>query len=195
MNLHNNFKYNPFSGVLDDDIRHILVPRFDIEKMHDKIINSNSMALEFIGKKGRGKTTHLTFLQKLLPEAPLFLLNVQSSVDQILNHHSQTVFVDSIHHLSLADRIQLFKQKKKVIYTTHWTRKLDCFIAKKEHFSIRFKGIDRNTLLKIINKRLEFATIESQRFTPFSMEQVDPLIKTYGDNYRGIMNHLFETHQ
>ncbi|WP_299617484.1 hypothetical protein [uncultured Tenacibaculum sp.] len=190
-----NFLFNPFSGVLHEDIPQVILPNIDIEDITNKIRNSNGLAIEFIGKQGRGKTSHLKYLQHILNEYPIFLLNSNSSASEIIKNTSKTVFIDSIHHLSFRHRIQIFKQKKVVVYTTHWSRKIDCLLAKKDHYSIRFKGIQPEKLKDILNKRLKLASNTNQPDTLFSTNDADILIKKFGDNYRGIINHLYEKYQ
>ncbi len=190
-----HFLFNPFSGVLHEDIPEVILPTINVDTIISKIENSTSIAIEFIGKQGRGKTSHLRYLQHLLHEHPMYLLNSETSVDEVMKDTSEIVFVDSIHHLSFSNRIQLFKQKKAVIYTTHWSRKIDCILANTTHYQIRFKGIDAEQLQNILNKRLNLASNSSASVTLFTKQDVIALIKKFGDNYRGIINHLYTKYQ
>lgn len=128
-----NYNYNPFSGILDDDLEHTLVPRFNINEILSIIVDSNSKAIQFIGRQGRGKTTHLIYLQKVLKQYPIYLLNSKSRAKNILSTNAKVIFVDSIHHLSLVDRIKLLKKECTIVYTTHYSRKIECLIAKKSY--------------------------------------------------------------
>ncbi len=193
--MNKNFKYNPFSGVLDEDIEETLVPRFDVAEMIKIVKQSDSLAIEFIGKQGRGKTSHLVFLQNQLEEYPMFLLNKNASIDKILNHESDVVFVDSIHHLSFLNRVKIFKMKRIVIYTTHWTRVLDCFLIRRKMYKIRFRGINAEILLELINRRFQIASFSGLEKSEMSYDEAEQLINQFGDNYRGIINHLYEIYQ
>ncbi len=190
------FNFNPFGGILNEDLEKIIVPKIDLEGIAIKINSSKSLAIEFIGEQGRGKTTHLFYLQKQMDQFPLFRLDAKSTLSNILINDSSTVFVDSIHHLNLVDRIKLFKAKQKVIYTTHWNRRFECIIASKDYHSIKLKGIDTNLLTEILNKRLNLAAKsaldEKEKFTNLEAKQ---LIKKFGDNYRGIINYLYMKYQ
>ncbi|TCI91338.1 hypothetical protein [Tenacibaculum sp. M341] len=191
-----DFHYNPFSGVFHEDIQKAILPNFNIDTVVSKIESSNALSVEFIGKQGRGKTSHLLYLQQILDKYPVFLLDDASKFSEIMEHESEIVFVDSIHHLNFKKRIQLFKHKKIVIYTTHWSRKLESMIAKKNHYSLSFKGINSETLTAILNRRLTLATkSELTNNDLFSIQDSSDLIKKFGDNYRGIMNHLYEKYQ
>ena len=187
------FKFNPFSGVLEEDLKAILVPKFNTAILISKIQHSDSLAIEFLGKQGRGKTTHLMFLHKELKEYPIFLLKKGSTVSEILNHSSKVVFVDSIHHLNFKERLQLFKTKEKIVYTTHWSRRFSCRIAKKKFYSIYFQEITIALLKEILNKRLVFASVTVLGVDEmFTDEKAAALIYKFGDNYRGIINHLYK---
>ena len=190
------YKYNPFSGVLETDIEEILVPRFNIEDLISKINTSVSLAIEFLGKQGRGKTTHLVNLQKRMEEYPIFLLDASSSLSDITDTQSKLIFIDSIHHLSIVDRVKLLKRKQIVVFTTHWSRKFECLLARKELYTIKFKGISVDLLLEVIEKRLQLASAnETDDAERFSRDKVESLIMKFGDNYRGIINHLYEQYQ
>ncbi|PKH52666.1 hypothetical protein CXF68_19025 [Tenacibaculum sp. Bg11-29] len=193
--MNNRFKYNPFSGILEDDIEKILVPKFNLDNIVSKINNSDSLNIEFLGKQGRGKTTHLIYLQKQMTEYPIFLLNSSSTITDIINDKASIVFIDSIHHLNIFDRIRLFKIKEKVIYTTHLSRKLDCFLARKDNYSIKFKGIDKEILREVLNKRLQLASYKKKKQETFTENEIKLLIQKFGDNYRGIINYLYEKYQ
>lgn len=189
------FDYNPFAGIIDNDLEHIIMPKFDVEEMKSIILKSESIAVEFLGKQGRGKTTNLRYLQKLMPTVPLFMLEKGARILEILDNESNTVFVDSIHHLNFFERIRLFKEKKQVIYTTHWSRRISCVLANKALRTIKFKGIDAVLLRQILNKRLKNASRDPlNNEALFTTESSQKLIQKFGDNYRAIINHLYKSY-
>jgi len=194
--LKDKFKFNPFSGVFEEDLEFVIVPRFDIDKMILKIKDPHPIAIEFLGKHGRGKTTHLKFLHQQISEYPIYFLNNSSSVKELLDDESKVVFVDGIHHLNLKDRIQLFRAKQTIIYTTHWSRIITGVLGQKNISTINFNGINTQMLMPIINKRLKLAAHENlDEFEEFTEEQAALLIEKFGDDYRGIINYLFKKHQ
>ena len=189
-----NYNFNPFSGVFDSDIEKTLVPIFNYKKIQKLIVGKEPIAIEFLGKQGRGKTSHLIYLHQRLSEFPIFMLNSGDNANDIFKHKSEVVFVDSIHHLSFLERVRLFKSKQVVVYTTHYSRKIDCSIAKKKIKSIRFKGITIEFLKEIITKRLYLASNNKTK-NDFSDNELRELINKFGDNYRGIINYLYEKYQ
>lgn len=190
------FYFNPFVGFFTQELDKIIVPRFDLDYMMKLIQTPEVNHIEFLGKQGRGKTTHLRWLASHLPQYPLFLLSAESDLEELYADDSSIIFVDSIHHIPIYRRVALFKKKKSIIFTTHWTRKLECAMAAKALHTIRFKGIDTEYLYKIINNRLQFAStsaITAEQY--FEKKELEALIAKFGDDYRGILNHLFDNFQ
>ncbi len=190
------YSYNPFAGILEEEIDEAICPRFDLDEMVNRINSGESLAIEFLGRKGRGKSTHLMWLQQYLDQYPIFSLNGNTSFQGILEHESRIIFVDSIHHLNIVERVALFRAKKTVIYTTHFNRKLECLLAKKKRFCIRFKGINAVILTDILNKRLTLAATKIvDTEAVFTTKEVQALIRKFGDDYRAIINHLYQEFQ
>lgn len=189
------FEYNPFSGIPVGDFADIIVPRHDLDVVVEMIRSKEPLAIELLGRRGRGKTTHLIYLHQKMSKYPLFELSSSSTFSEIIQNKSQVVFVDGIHHLNIFERVKLLKEKKVVIYTTHWSRALECFLARRKMLSLKFKGIDSETLKEIIQKRLSLASNGSFENGKISSNEIESLIVKFGDNYRGIINHLFDQYQ
>jgi hypothetical protein len=180
---------NPFSGIFDNELVALIVPKYNIEYIKSILkANHNNVAIELLGKEGRGKTMHLKYYQQELKDYPLFELSIENkSIQQMINNPAEHILIDSIHHLSFWDRIKIFKAKKTIIYTTHQTRYLTCKIVKKPLKKLVFENIDNKTLQEIINKRLIF--FENKQF--LNSQEINLLIKKHGDNYRFIINNLY----
>lgn len=189
------YNFNPFSGLNDEEIFQAIVPRMDIEFIAEKIKSREPNVIEFVGPKGRGKTLHLRFLKLFFPEFPIFFLDKNSRFDPILQSDSEVVFIDSIHHLSLPQRIKIYKTKKIVILTTHFTRTWEYRIAGTPWLKYNLKGIDTETLKKIVVKRIRLSIENHQEDVPVNDAYLNRLIKTYQDNYREILNHLYRLFQ
>ena len=196
INKSEKFHYNPFAGVHHDDIDKIIVPRFKLKELMDEIRGNSFGHVEFKGKKGRGKTTHLIWLHSHLNQYPIYLLDGNSNEEELLNDPSEVLFIDSIHHLSVRTRIKLFRSKKTIIYTTHLSRRAELKLAGQKVKVIRFKGIDEDTLTSILKKRLLLASVgPSQSYDLINSTTVTSLIRSFGDDYRGIINGLYDQYQ
>jgi len=189
------FNYNPFAGVDKEHIEDVIVPQFDIQAIVEKIRRKEDLIIELVGKQGRGKTMHLTYLQQHVPEFPIYYLTAETNYySQILNDAAEIVFIDSIHHLNLFQRNNIFKTKKIVIFTTHYRRKHEYLLAGKSSLTIKFRGINKKILKQLVLKRLQQASTEDSNIT-VSDTELEHLISKYNDNYRGIMNSLYDKYQ
>lgn len=194
--IYTEFHFNPFAGVLDQDISKMISPIFNLDDLRKEITNSKAKAFQFLGKQGRGKTTHLKYLHQHLSAYPIFHLLKKERVQPIIEHPSSVIFIDSIHHLGLNNRIKLFKSDKTIIYTTHWDKKMECLLAHRKMKTIVFKGITADQLQIILNKRLALAADNNVNNADwFSEKECQLLIHKFGDNFRGIINYLFTQYQ
>jgi len=187
------FNYNPFGGLSDRELNGVLLPDYDLSTIADQL-RTNRSIIEFVGKKGRGKTSHLRMLSYLLPEAELLLLDRRSTAEEINHSEASILLIDSIHHLSLVSRNKLFKQNRSLLFTTHHSKRLELFLAGQSSKSYYFKGIDAEKLQTILKNRIEQAIPEGQSFT-INTVYLNRLIKKHGDHYRGIINELYHQFQ
>jgi len=135
------YHFNPFGGLNTEELEQVFVPRkFSLAIIED-LKNDQIKVIELVGAKGRGKTTHLRWLQQQCPNYPIFLLNHKSTFSAIAASTAPILFVDSVHHLSIRQRIQLYQSTSKIILTTHWRRFLEYKIAGILYKSYSFKGI------------------------------------------------------
>lgn len=190
-----DFHYNPFAGINLEEVGSILVPKFDVEALVQKIETSESLIVEFVGKKGRGKTTHLVHLHHHLSQYPIYLLNRGANFKEILDDSSPVVFIDSMHHLNMVQRNAIFRKKNIVILTTHWTKALEYRLSGKPLLRIRFRGLTLPMLRSIVHKRLMLARTDHSQDILINDEALRFLLKKHKDDYRAIINELFDNFQ
>ncbi len=189
------FNFNPFGGLEDVEILNVIVPKVDLDSIINLINSEDQILIELVGKKGRGKTLHLRCLNLLLEDSSIFYLHKKSNLKDIVQKKSNILLIDSIHHLNLMDRIRLYKTNKKIILTTHVSRKWEYRLAGKPFKIFRFKGIDSVLLKKIIENRIGIASNDFSKETNLQEDEIEQLIKTYHDDYRAILNHLYDAFQ
>ena len=189
------FNYNPFAGVAREEVGDIIIPRFDIQPIVEKIKSTDSLLIELVGRQGRGKTTHLMYLQQQVTEFPIYYLKDKTDYyGEILNDASDVIFIDSIHHLHIFQRINVFKTKRIVIFTTHYSRKHEYLLARKSYLTIRFRGINKDILKQLVLKRLQQASADEINIS-INDAELEHLISKYNDNYRAIINSLYDKFQ
>ncbi len=189
------FLFNPFGGLSAEEIEQVIVPRFDKEEMLQRILDAKPKIIEFVGKQGRGKTMHLTLLHELLAEYPLVLLSARNNTLDIAALQTPILFIDSIHHLSLRQRIRLYKHVPTIVLTTHHRRALEYAIARKTYQSISFNSIDIDILRQLLISRIQLALPPTDN--PIELEEavLQRLLQKYNDDYRGILNYLYDEFQ
>lgn len=190
---HLHFKYNPFGGILDEEIQEVIEPHIKQKEIFGLLEENADIVIQLVGKKGRGKTTHLKYLHRFFPQSDIILLSDQQKVDS-KSYQRKLIFVDSIHHWSLVKRLAFYKNNRTIVLTTHHSKRLECAFCGKKIKTYYFKGITKEKLAAILINRIHLVIDESEReLVELNMPFVSKLIKHFGDDYRGILNHLYQT--
>lgn len=184
------FKHNPFQGLTPYEIQQAIQPRSETSVIIDKIKHNQSIIIQLCGKKGRGKTTHLTYLHQLFPHYPFYRLdaNFNFKIPNI-----KVLFVDSIHHLTFRQRWQLYQNIPTLILSTHHDRWYEFKLANRTYQTMYFRGLQLTDLIAILNQRIELAVDKKEKdFVKIKPLLTAQLLKKYGDDLRGIINHLYD---
>lgn len=188
------FRYNPFGGISDHELTSILLPKYDLTQIAQELKENPRSIIQFVGKKGRGKTSHLRMLQYELPDAALFLLDRNSSINEINQCTATILLIDSIHHIPVWQRHKLFKQHRAMLFTTHWSKQPEFLLARRPYKSYYFKGINTTQLQTIVERRITKA-MSSNDPVILNTDYLQQLVKKHGDHYRGILNELYRQFQ
>ena len=187
------FGFNPFGGLSEAEKSVALQPKYDLEAMAESLLDDPPQLIEFLGRKGRGKTTHLVALHNMLPDTPIFLLDQERLLSKINLATSSILFIDSIQKVPILERQQLWKNPRlSIVYTTHIPRYWAKMIAAKNFNSYSFKGINAKELEKMIRARLQLAATHNLPPYQFEPHFIQQLIRLHGDHIRGIMNQLYD---
>ncbi|MEM6633097.1 MAG: hypothetical protein AAF694_25730, partial [Bacteroidota bacterium] len=143
------YHFNPFGGIHEEEIEDIFVPRSFSQKLIRAIQGEQPGIIELVGSKGRGKTTHLRYLHTQFPQYPLFLPKSARDYEEIYAHPAEILFLDSVHKLTVFQRIQLYRKKRLIILTTHWKRNGEYILARRPFTSYSFRGIDEALLTQV----------------------------------------------
>lgn len=185
------YHYNPFGGITNDEILKILEPKHSIEEWIKLIENNQPIILQFIGKKGRGKTTHLSALHQQFQQSDIYYLD---RIHKKIKHtQNKVVFIDSIHRISLFKRLYLWRKKNiSYVITTHWNRSLELKIMGRIHKKYYFKGITTEILKNIIINRICISSNASPENIIINEDILQQLIYKYKDDFRSILNFLYD---
>ncbi len=182
---------NPFGGLTEEENLQTLVPQFDLDEIQQLIQNPEPKIIEFYGRKGRGKTTHLRALHQRFPEQPIVFLNKQKKDFNFEEWDDPILFVDSIHYLNPIRRHSLYKTFSTILLTSHWCRKIEYKLAAKPSYHFRFGRKNFRDLEAIVEKRIKEICPQSAQ-VEIPRETLRQQFRKHGDNYRLTLNSLYD---
>ena len=182
-----NLTRNPF-GELSTDER-IRVACLRSEEMMDFLKQPKS-CLQFLGEKGRGKTTHLLFLRRKLKAG---------SYVHYEEHGKTTVpddtilILDEFQRLGRTKRRQAYRKANTLLLGTHQDYSHEIqragFKVKTIHVPIRLTA---TWLCEIAQKRIEEFRRNDGRIPHLRIQEAEALLSDYGSNLRSIFSHLYD---
>ena len=190
-----HFHFNPFGGLRDEELERVLVPHPQWAQLLDLVRAGQPLLIELCGAKGRGKTSHLKRLYQLFPQAALQCLHAGFDPSLLRAPLPPLLLIDSIHHLSLPQRLQLYRQSHTLILTTHRSRAWEYRWAGKTSHHFRFRSSDPQRLQSLLENRLRLARKSPEVSTAIRPTVIQRLIRHFGDDYRGVLQYLYHQHQ
>ncbi|MEO1411372.1 MAG: hypothetical protein AAFW73_15895 [Bacteroidota bacterium] len=190
-----HFHFNPFGGLRDEELERVLVPHPRWSQLLDLVRAGQPLLIELCGAKGRGKTTHLKRLYQLFPQAALQCLHTGFDPSFLRAPLPPLLLIDSIHHLSLPQRLQLYRQSHTLILTTHRSRLWEYRWAGKASHHFRFRSSDPRRLQSLLENRLRLARKSAEVPIALPTAAIEQLIHHFGDDYRGTLQYLYHQYQ
>lgn len=187
-----NLKYNPFSYLNDRELFLVTIERIDLENLKAEMDTKSSFFIEFYGKKGRGKSTHLQVLYyKYFKDAVFYKLHKANKYTIVPT--PKVLIIDSFQLLSLKNRIQLLNTQKKLIVSAHYSHSfLRATTGLKKKISFSALHLDVATLERIIILKLRLARLDAGIALPkLKYAYLEQLIIKYNNNLRGIQLELY----
>lgn len=189
-----NLKYNPFSYLNEEELMEVTEDRVNLESIAEKIRSSNSCFVEFCGKKGRGKSTHLQALyHRYFPDAVFHRLKKNQKTH--VTTCEGILFIDSFQLLSLKNRVELLKNQRKLIIGAHTSHDFINFKQREFKKKVSFSNIDVDIefITRMITQRMELARLNPKDPIPkLATSYIQELYKQYQDNLRGLQEALYD---
>lgn len=185
---HLNLRYNPF-GELPLDARPalaILDPGPYLE-----LLKQPRAALQFMGDKGRGKTTHLLTLRALEP-GPYLHLPEEGPLPEV-PLREPLLYLDETQRLPRRVRQVLYKGPSRLVLGAHEDHAPELRRSGRPVTTIQVGAdLTPERLGRILVRRIEAA-----RRAPGAVPEVPPpalesLLDRFGDDLRAIEHHLYE---
>lgn len=187
---HLNLRRNPFGEFTESE--RIDVAVVEIQPIVDQL-QAPEYAVQFLGEKGYGKTTHLLKLRSKFANAG-YVHIPEGTRGQIPS--GSPILIDEAQRLTFLQRWKLFRNNVPLILGTH----------KDFHFELRAAGrrvetihVEDKTcvhrLHSLLNVRIESVRRESGDLPEVTVETCNTLLKKHGPNIRAILHELFELTQ
>jgi hypothetical protein len=188
--VHLNLRFNPFGEMDLSDRAELAV--VDILPLIGRV-SRPGQAIQFIGDKGRGKTTHLLALHHGFPEAPYIHLDIGWR-GQIPQGHP--LFIDEVQRVPRLQRQEVFSRPVSFILGTHVDYETELRRAGLEVQTIEPGPLlNADRLETILAKRIEWARRGPGPLPQVSRSTVEQLIKRFGDDVRAMEGNLYEMFQ
>lgn len=185
-----NVYLNPFYEISREEAYSMIESEVDINKIREKLLKGN-YAIQFIGKKGRGKSIHLASIKEFFPNEEYYYIKTYFQKQSF--KEEKVYFIDEMQRLSLRKIFKVLKEKKSYVIGSHRNHSLEFKKAGLDYDIIKLKGLDYESLKEIIQKRIDNAKIKKDINKPkLDEEKVKMYYNKYKDNIRGILSDLYD---
>ena len=187
---HLNLRRNPFGETEPFEQGELAV--VDVGR-HVERLRRPGYAVQFIGGRGRGKTTHLLAVRRHFPDAPYVHIG-EGQRPRIPKGHP--LFVDEIQRFSLRQRRRLFRRPVSLALGTHEDFRNELIDAGFEVETVTAGGsLDARRLCEIAARRIRWARRGPGRLPQVDVRTAQAMIDHYGDDLRAIHAHLYHLFQ
>ena len=187
-----NLYRNPFGELTPEQRVELAI--VDVQPMVDLVSASDAadpVAIQFIGKCGRGKTTRMLKLAKRFDDSSYTYIPEDQPCPPI--PAGWPVLIDEAQRMPRRVRREVFASGLPLILATHrdLARRLRRF-----GYSVHTERIGTSNtpelLCQILNRRIEASRLASGSIPVISLDFSRHLFQQFGTDIRGIENHLYE---
>ena len=192
-------RFNPF-GELDRQQRiENALPRCDLDSIRSYLQDNSCLqqrAVQFMGPRGSGKSTHLLLLAARLPDFHYVHLPVDSKRDVPV---CTNLMIDEVQRAGRRQQTLLFRNAQRVVLGTHrdFSNRLE-----ESGFEVQTIALDEQPqidwLVKTLNRKIELAQrpMATKRAIPRIRHQtVVQLRQEFGSDIRGLEGRLYDVFQ
>jgi len=193
---HVNLRFNPFGELPVEERQQVAVVRMEQEEFSGLVnrLKRPGFVVQFRGACGRGKSTHLLALRAQFPEAPYVYFGEGAPIPAI--PEAPLLFLDETQRLSPMVRRSLFRREASFVIGTHKDHARELDKAGVEYRCFTLKGLDPDTLARIMERRIQWASRDPGEPVPRLGEAaLHGLLKRFGDDLRGMEGYLYDVFQ
>lgn len=187
---HLNLRFNPFGEVGLADRGELAV--VDVELLVDRLRQPN-FAVQFIGERGCGKTTHMLTLLRHYPDAAYIHIGEGERPEL---PQSDPLFVDEMQRVPFLRRWRTFRRPAALVLGTHRDFQFELKAAGREVVTVRpADALDCQRLLRILNRRITWARRAVGPVPRVTVDRAQELLAHYGADVRAIETALYDYFQ
>lgn len=187
---HLNLRYNPFGELPPAERCAIAVA--DVERFLLPLARPG-FAVQFLGERGRGKTTHLFALRRRIEGAPYVYFAEGAPPPTVPD--APVVVLDELQRLAPRTRRALFRREASFVIGSHEDHADDLGRAGVRVETVRLCGLDPARLGAILARRIEAARRAPGPVPVVSDTGIGRLLERFGDDVRSMEHHLYECFQ
>lgn len=182
-----NLRRNPFGELSPDEWAELAV--VDTQPLVESLSHTRS-AIQFIGDKGFGKTTHLLALKTLFPHAGY--VHIPEGETRPMPEGSP-LLVDEAQRMTWKQRRTVFPNNTPLVLGTHRDFERSLRRAGRHVVTIPVKhSTSPQRLHEILNRRIAAFRRQAGPIPNVSRDTCDRLLNQFGPNIRAIVQQLYE---
>ena len=192
---HLNLRRNPF-GELNAHERSQLaiVEVSDITAFLNQRPSGLFPAVQIVGEKGYGKTTHLLALQNCYPHCTYTWMPEGEEVT--VNTNGDPVFVDEAQRLTRKQQASLWREQKRLVLGTHFDFSDSLRSAGRAVLTIEARRKTNPAQVHaIMNERIRMFRRSLEPVPEISLTVAEQLCERYGSDIRAMLGCLYEHFQ
>ncbi len=187
---HLNLRCNPFGELAPADRAELAV--VDVEPLVDRLRRPD-FAVQFIGEKGYGKTTHMLALLRHFQGAAYVHIGEGERPELPL---SNPLFVDEMQRVPFVRRWRTFRRPAALVLGTHRDLRVELKAAGREVVTVRpAEALDCQRLLRILNRRIAWARRDAGSVPRVTAETARDLLVRHGADIRAMEAELYDRFQ
>ena len=183
---HLNLRRNPFGEFSEHERTTLAV--VDIDEICRRL-SSPTYAVQFVGDKGYGKTTHLLAIRARFSDAAYVHIPEGERAEVPAGC---PILVDEAQRLTFWQRRSLFPNQVPLVLGTHrdFTRQLKAAGRHVETIHVA-DGTCSERLHQVLNDRIAWVQRDKGAVPSVSQNTADELLHEFGPNIRGILHELY----
>jgi hypothetical protein len=187
---HLNLRFNPFGEIPLEHRAELAV--VDLESIVGQL-DDRRTAFQFIGEKGRGKTTHLLALKVRFPNAAYVHIPEDEKPPIPVGN---PLLIDEAQRLPRWKRWRVFRRIVPLVLGTHEDYSGELRRAGREVTTIEVGGrLGTSRLQQLLERRIEFARRGEGTVPHVTRKAIDNLLLRFGNDVRGMEGRLYEVFQ